>query len=945
VSCSFFSESKPHNGSIEQNEDFYHQCSLTAAPKISNYVCIKCRDPFLDMAKMQKEYEKSKKRLHTVLEGLERVDTPYSSKESPNKADKNVSTTQLPNRKLLFAEKEINTTRELKAHQFQLKQVLEEIIEQTKNEVDIFVGIVKNSSLMISKNVLLNGRVTNNRKLIVNFLKDSVLLKYDVIDRTVKTQYLLKPQHKMSMQSLTKEILVAFKELQDLSICLGIFEHHWVSACQHYNLNNVYKENKAMFHIDNAHTLPYPSQVTDVIHETVRSSPQNGRDCQVILPKSGGDVSARQLRCEPCKLLLRNCIRKLPRASVKPDLGDARTSPHSFTPMTSLQNEELLRRCRRMSEYIVKLKRSHSMLLKLYEHETKKENLMKMPDNVFLTSGKLSTLIELALSKNLLQENSVLYALLCDTLTSLMKAEAEGKDPTEPGKKMYPKGMRFHPIVLKWCAELAGKCGQGGYNLVREILPIPSLTTVNSYRQSQTSYRVVSRENLKLFSQELTRRNCKGLGGIHWDEIYIKKGIKVCARTNQLVGFEDLQIPENIVEAINLEEKEPKEANADQVFQHSINENSSTDDNSTCYDTDGELTVTSSRPVAKIILQFFWSSIEGDFAWPIASFPINKLNAKTLGNCVWSTISILSEIKFGKNSDKKIQVLYGVCDGATHSSAFFNQYGSINWMTENPYNDNKPIFWLSDPPHMIKKLRNFLISQNRNLSYSNFDISLEHLTDVAERGLTKLSSKHLFLTSRTKMSVKRAAETCCREVADDILYSSKYGYQKTLMTRNYIRTVAEYFKIMNSISLEEDTMPKLIKVLVFFKRWYTELSEAQKDLRGALKEHWKKFISKHTYYDLTRSIRGFIGLVSYLKINHSDVIIVPRTTNQDDVENYFSLQRSRIAGGEPTVQQYMEGNSSIATGLLIKAEKKEFDTETYIGSYAALVTPNFVSVP
>ena len=28
--------------------------------------------------------------------------------------------------------------------------------------------------------------------------------------------------------------------------------------------------------------------------------------------------------------------------------------------------------------------------------------------------------------------------------------------------------------------------------------------------------------------------------------------------TNQLVGFEDLEIPENIVEAINLEEKEPQ---------------------------------------------------------------------------------------------------------------------------------------------------------------------------------------------------------------------------------------------------------------------------------------------------------------------------------------------------------------------------------------------------
>ena len=109
---------------------------------------------------------------------------------------------------------------------------------------------------------------------------------------------------------------------------------------------------------------------------------------------------------------------------------------------------------------------------------------------------------------------------------------------------------------------------------------------------------------------------------------------------------------------------------------------------------------------------------------------------------------------------------------------------------------------------------------------------------------------------------------------------------------------------------------KLISVLVFFKRWYTELLE-EEDHKDALKEHWRKFISKYTYNDLTHSIRGFIGLVTSLQINHSDTIIVPRTTNQDDVENYFSLQRSRIAGGEPTVQQYMEGNSSITTSLLI----------------------------
>ena len=49
----------------------------------------------------------------------------------------------------------------------------------------------------------------------------------------------------------------------------------------------------------------------------------------------------------------------------------------------------------------------------------------------------------------MLGENSVLYALLCDTLTSLIKAETECKDPTKLGKKMQPKGMRFHPVDLK----------------------------------------------------------------------------------------------------------------------------------------------------------------------------------------------------------------------------------------------------------------------------------------------------------------------------------------------------------------------------------------------------------------------------------------------------------------------------------------------------------------
>ena len=165
--------------------------------------------------------------------------------------------------------------------------------------------------------------------------------------------------------------------------------------------------------------------------------------------------------------------------------------------------------------------------------------------------------MELALSKQCLDENSVLYALLCDTVTSLIKSEMEKN--SETGKRSHPKGMRFHPVVLKWCAELANRCGKGGYELIRDVLPIPCISTVNAYRQTHKSYETISRENLNVFSQELTRRNSKGIGGIHWDEIRVRKGIKVCTRTNELIGFEDLQIPTSISEPIAFDDHLPEE--------------------------------------------------------------------------------------------------------------------------------------------------------------------------------------------------------------------------------------------------------------------------------------------------------------------------------------------------------------------------------------------------
>ena len=245
--------------------------------------------------------------------------------------------------------------------------------------------------------------------------------------------------------------------------------------------------------------------------------------------------------------------------------------------------------------------------------------------------------MELAMSKQCLNKDSVLHAILCDTIVSLMKSE-------EHQKSKY----NIKPML--------NKCGKSGYALVREILPIPCMTTVNFYRQANKSYQAISQDNLKIFQQEVTIKNSKGIGGVHWDEVFINKRIKVCARTNEIVGFEDLEIDTNISTAIDFEhDGEGHKEKASEVESSDSENDTSSESSSTWSDEEEKTTFGSQKAVAKLILQFFWSSIEGDFTWPVASFPLCNINAKTLSKCVWDVVRVLSNVKFGKVNKSKFK--------------------------------------------------------------------------------------------------------------------------------------------------------------------------------------------------------------------------------------------------------------------------------------------------
>jgi len=185
----------------------------------------------------------------------------------------------------------------------------------------------------MSKSVFVNGMVTNNKKLLINFLKDSIVAKHIVLGETIKSQFLLLPHTKMSMEHLTEEILSKYNSLQLAPICYGIFEEKYVSVCEQYNYKNKYEDGKTMFHIDEVYSLHDPKNRMKTITKTVRSTNFNGHKCQFVLP--GPLTRKNQVRCEPCKQLLRQCARKLSHTN------NPYTSLHSTTKFAPLDQQQL----------------------------------------------------------------------------------------------------------------------------------------------------------------------------------------------------------------------------------------------------------------------------------------------------------------------------------------------------------------------------------------------------------------------------------------------------------------------------------------------------------------------------------------------------------------------------------------------------------------------------
>jgi len=164
------------------------------------------------------------------------------------------------------------------------------------------------------------------------------------------------------------------------------------------------------------------------------------------------------------------------------------------------------------------------------------------------------------------------------------------------------------------------------------------------------------------------------VGGLYFDELKIKEGLVWDPHTWEMIGFVDLDINEN------------GEDTEDHLATH--------------------------------ILQFFYRSLFYKFEYPFAYILTNNTTAETLNHLFWTGVSQLEQ--------EHINIMVVCCDGASENRKMIN----MNLLNDtgigyNPFS-HLPMFFISDPPHLLKKLRNNL--------FKSGDMSKERFTrHLAER--------------------------------------------------------------------------------------------------------------------------------------------------------------------------------------------------------------------
>lgn len=362
--------------------------------------------------------------------------------------------------------------------------------------------------------------------------------------------------------------------------------------------------------------------------------------------------SKRENRCSVCSRYRENCLRRtLNRMKAEKENCDP-CKTNSHVNYRYLNTQQKDERLRRLH---TELKTSQSAVQKL----EKQIKGMMNSECITLDKSTGADMLDLMKGHSFSDKDSSFQVLFW-------------KEQMKAISMKNPKSMRWHPQLIKWCLYLHYK-SSGAYETLRQsgVLRLPSGRTLRDYRHFAPAVMGFSAEYDKqlLDLSKKTRGDCKQVA-LLVDEMYVKEGLVFDKHTGALTGFVDLGEATNHLD--NYEE--PKHSK-----------------------------------VAKTVVVLMVRGLVSDLLFPYAMFAAASLTGPDIFPLVWKAVGRLTLLGF--------RPLVITCDGAKNNRKMFAMHGDKNtYKTVNIFShDCHQIFFISDPPHLLKCIRNCFYNKTRNL--------------------------------------------------------------------------------------------------------------------------------------------------------------------------------------------------------------------------------------
>jgi catabolite regulation protein CreA len=341
---------------------------------------------------------------------------------------------------------------------------------------------------------------------------------------------------------------------------------------------------------------------------------------------------------------------------------------------------------------------------------------------------------------------------------------------------------------------------------------------------------------------------------------------------------------------------------------------------------------------AKHVLQFMVRGISTRWKQPVGHFFIgNSVHASVLGKMLESLISKLETLGF--------IVAAVVCDQeASHRSCL----ASLKVTVDNPCflsERGNTIYVMHDPPHLIKNVRNNLLSYDFVIGGET--VSFKHIENLYElesknvlRFVPKLTKGHIELTNFKKMNVKLATQTLSHSVACGLrsYIKLKQMDSEAEPTAVFVDRMNRLFDIMNSNSPTAKNKwqrPLSVKTVEQFQ----ELADSAIWIK-----EWK-FKSRKTgvvkddipfKQGQLMTINALVSVCRYLIDVQEFRFVLTSRFNQDVVENWFSCVRGKGHNNDSrTTIEYESASKSIAVNWLLEHPEKgsncQLDCDSFVG--------------